>query len=470
MGIFRKTEKANGVSMLSEMTDMDYGKESGELAEVYRRLVRGRGQFGEVMSNIFDALMQISSMDLALCHYADRLEEVSKSVADATESIHTSAQETSSVTKSVSGQYKELTDTIMSVSEKSGNVYEKIDNGQKELTEIKDLSAGTIDSSKDMKQDMNQLSTVLAQMNEVIEGINGISSQTNLLALNASIEAARAGEAGKGFAVVADEIRKLAEETKSLTANMGNFVSEVQTASAKSVESVDDTIKSLDVVTDKISYVWRMNEDNRQHLQNIINDISSLAGVSQEISSYMLELEQGAEEIESQCGVLHENMEMLNSHSQGIHDVVAPLEAIEKTLDDGAEIMGKMTRDVFYRLSPERFLEHIDKAIDSHKAWLLNLERIVEDKVIAPLQLDATKCGFGHFYYAMSPTEPKIQEIWKQLGEKHKKFHSYGKQAIDALFSEDYNKAESVYREASKYSETLIADLNKMKEILKSNS
>lgn len=34
-------------------------------------------------------------------------------------------------------------------------------------------------------------------MNEVIEGINSISSQTNLLALNASIEAARAGEAGK---------------------------------------------------------------------------------------------------------------------------------------------------------------------------------------------------------------------------------------------------------------------------------
>ena len=47
--------------------------------------------------------------------------------------------------------------------------------------------------------DMNELLSVVGRMNEVIEGINSISSQTNLLALNASIEAARAGEAGKDF-------------------------------------------------------------------------------------------------------------------------------------------------------------------------------------------------------------------------------------------------------------------------------
>ena len=80
---------------------------------------------------------------------------------------------------------------------------------------------------------MNQLSKIISQMNNVIEGINAISSQTNLLALNASIEAARAGEAGKGFAVVADEIRELADETKKLTASMGRFVADIHSASAR---------------------------------------------------------------------------------------------------------------------------------------------------------------------------------------------------------------------------------------------
>ena len=55
--------------------------------------------------------------------------------------------------------------------------------------------------------------------------------------------------------------------------------------------------------------------------------------------------------------------------------------------------------------------------------------------------------------------------IWKELGEKHKKFHAYGKQVIDALFDGDYSRAESVCREAKQYSTTLINDLEQIKKI-----
>lgn len=39
---------------------------------------------------------------------------------------------------------------------------------------------------------------------------------------------------------------------------------------------------------------------------------------------------------------------------------------------------------------------------------LKNLERIVTEKTIFPLQINDKKCGFGHFYYAMNPADNKI--------------------------------------------------------------
>ncbi len=221
MGILMRSKKESLLLSMSELEEADYGKKSAELEQIYRRLLAGRTQFEEVMENILDSVMQISSLDLSLNHYSETLQKVSDSVSDATELIHTASDEADSIAQMVSVQHEELTNTIIKISEESNLVYQSIDESQQELTDTRELSDNTIHASKGMQKDMNQLSEIISQMNDVIAGINAISSQTNLLALNASIEAARAGEAGKGFAVVADEIRELADQTRNLTASMG---------------------------------------------------------------------------------------------------------------------------------------------------------------------------------------------------------------------------------------------------------
>ena len=465
-----RPKKQNILAAMSELAEADYGKNSVELEQMYRRLLAGRTQFEEVMANILDSVMQISSLDLSLNHYSEILQKVSDSVAGATGLIHTASDEAASISRTVSVQHEELTNTIIEISEESNLVYQRIDESQQELTATKGLSDSTISVSREMQQDMNQLSEIISQMNDVIAGINSISSQTNLLASNASIEAARAGEAGKGFAVVADEIRQLADETQKLTASMGRFVADIQSASAKSVESVDNTIGSLETVTQKISHVWELNEDNRQHLEKITNNISSLAGLSEEISSSIIELESRSSDINDQCGVLHHDTEDLREHGKSIYNIVKPLQTIETTLDESVKMMGTMSKDAFYRLEDQNFAEYIEKAITAHKNWVANLERIVNERTILPLQVNDRKCGFGHFYYAVEPTRPEVMKLWKELGEKHKKLHAYGKQAIDALLGEDYNKAESVCREAKQYSATLISDLEQIKNMCVSKS
>ena len=104
---------------------------------------------------------------------------------------------------------------------------------------------------------------------------------------------------------------------------------------------------------------------------------------------------------------------------------IEPVVSIEHLLDESAKVMGDMTDDAFFRMEYKEFMKYMDKAIEAHKTWLTNLKKMVDNKTIITMQFDAKKCGFGHFYYSMTPKTPEIREIWINLEEKHKKFHFY---------------------------------------------
>ena len=452
------------ISAVAELKDADYSK-NPKLGDIYKRLLKGRRQFENVMDKDIQAVMQISSLDLTLKHVTESMNQISADVVEKTGIIHSAAEECSNVAEQVNMQHEELTNTIIRAAEDTDEVYKKIEAGQEALNGIKDLSVKTIDDSKEMQQDMDELLNVISNMNEVIAGINAISAQTNLLALNASIEAARAGEAGRGFAVVAEEIRQLAEETQKLTANMGNFVNRIKGASQKSATSVNSTIAALDTVTEKIAQVWVINNENQQNVSKINASISSLASVSEEISSSMAEMEAQAVNIKEQCGNLTDNTDSLQETSDQLKTATKPVVAIEDVLSQATKQLGEMTDDAFFRMEYEEFAGYMDRAIHAHKAWLDNLANMVEEKQVLPIQLNAAKCGFGHFYYSMTPKTPELNALWKPLEEKHQKFHGYGKQVMNSLMEEKYADAKKYCDEATEYSKVLIADLEEMKQI-----
>lgn len=441
----RKTELMQAVS---ELREADYSKEP-ELKGMYRRLTEGRRQFAEVFEKNIKAVMQISSLDLMMQHQTERINDISRKVSKAAETIFGSAAGDSN------NRHEEMTNNILKVSEETDEVYQRIEKGQRELTDIKDLSDQTIAASREMQKDMDELIRIVNHMNAVISGIDSISLQTNLLALNASVEAARAGEVGKGFAVVASEIRELAEETQKLTGDMRSFVENMKNASQKSVHSSTETVSSLVTMADKIKNVWELNNESQEHVSMVNQSVSSIAAVSEEISSSMAEME----------NQLQDSTEFMRTVGEELKQSAEPVVDIEKILDETVKKMGGMAKDAFYHLENREFAQYVSNAISSHNVWLGNLRKMVSEKKVIPLQLDASKCGFGHFYYAMTPDIPAALPIWEGLGAKHRKFHTYGAAAISAINGGRFAEAERIYREAEAYSRELISDLEKILQI-----
>ncbi|MFG6328380.1 MAG: hypothetical protein K1W06_02750 [Lachnospiraceae bacterium] len=439
---------------VSELKDVDYTKVPG-LDSIYHRLSKGREEFAGVFEKNIKAVMQISSLDLAMQHQTEKIDDIYHKISKATETIFGSPAGSSYSAGHTNNRHEELTNTIIEISSKTEKIHKKIGTGQEELTVIKNLSEQTIEDSKEMQKDMDQLVGIINTMTGIIAGIDTISLQTNLLALNASIEAAKAGQAGKGFAVVATEIRGLAEETQKLTSNMGDFVEEIKNASQKSMESSAETIHALSAVTDKIGQVWELNNDNKKHISEVSEAISSIAALSEEITSTMTEMENQL--IDSAGYMLEVEQEIKKS--------TEPVIVIEQILDDSVKQMGIMSEDAFYHMEDGEFAGYMENAISAHNTWLNNLEKMVKERSVLPLQLDPSKCGFGHFYNAMVPKIPGVLPIWIGLGAKHKKFHGYGAEVINAIENNDYRLAEQVYIEAREYSKNLISDMEKIIDI-----
>lgn len=462
----RKKGMDSAVNSISRLTEMQYDPANGELNSIHQRLTKGRKEFEQAVTKNMDAVIQMSAMDLTLEANVAIVEQINTSISAAVNEISKSADSTATIAAEVSRAHENLTSTIIEVADESNKIMEDIRNCENELTSITSLSSSAISTAREMKEDIYGLLDIIQHMNQVIEAINSISSQTNLLALNASIEAARAGEAGKGFAVVADEIRKLADETKSLTGKMGSFVTSIQTASQKSSNSVDTTVSELDRINDNIQNVWKITSNNRAGMDHISDSVSSLAAVSEEISSSMNELDSQMQHVNEECQELNEDTDSLTVSSHSIAELVEPSKTIEKHLEESAKIMGAMAQDAFYMLDNQVVINCLNNAIDAHKNWLATLKDMMQTEKLRVLQTDYTKCGLGRFYYAFKPLNPNVTGIWNGLAEKHKTFHTYGTEMISAIRAGHTGELRQIYDKAESCSSELISDFQALIRII----
>ncbi len=217
----------------------------------------------------------------------NRLAEMTSRLAQTSQSMTLAARRAtdgSGLAKLASDNAASDVASVATASEQLLHAVDEIDRQVGHSTSVvREAVAETLDTSAGMAR----LSAAAQRIGDVVSLISRIAAQTNLLALNATIEAARAGEAGRGFAVVAQEVKTLAAQTAQATQDIGNQISEMQSATRISVDAIDgiqSRIGEVERITAIIaSAVHEQGASTHQIARNVRSAASGAAAISDHV-------------------------------------------------------------------------------------------------------------------------------------------------------------------------------------------
>lgn len=433
-----------------------------KLSNYFDKLFDGEEKMAQSAKNIIEIGASISSFDTEMKHISNMLIDFAKEMSEVSQSNLAIVEETTASMNMVNETTAVATETLNHVSSSSQDLMRSNVEGLNQMEEISHIKEEVLTNANIMTSKIDYLVDMANKINDIVGTVEVIANKTNLLALNASIEAARAGEHGRGFAVVAQEIRKLADDTKINLDGMKSVMTNIHSAAKDGKNSMDITIAETSKMSDQIDTVKVTIKNNVDLLDSTVKDIKvlneSMKGISisvDEINKAMEMSSLDAERLSNMTEEVHNSA--LESADQGIK--VSKID----------EELSKIVRDLFGHLkntsnsiTNEEFIVYIEKAKKSHRDWLAKLKTAVDEMKIYPLQLDGSKCGFGHFYYAINADHPKISVAWKEVGKIHMDFHSCGKKVMDFIKSKDNKNANMIYEQAGEISHKIFKYLDEI--------
>jgi methyl-accepting chemotaxis protein len=189
------------------------------------------------------------------------------------------AQASDDLSQRTEHQAESITLASKALGEFSGSVKHAADNARQTSARlgVARTSATSVDeTAKRAVVAMRAIESSSKEMTEIIATIDGLAFQTNLLALNAGVEAARAGPSGAGFAVVATEVRHLAQRSAEAAGSIRNLVT-----------------TSSQQISDGVNLV----ESSGEALQQVVSEVTLVAGLVDEIAGETAKQAQGIAEI-----------------------------------------------------------------------------------------------------------------------------------------------------------------------------
>lgn len=269
---------------------------------------------------------------------ANKMAGSSKSLSEASRTQAASLQETAAALEEINSMVAKASESAQQSAQSSSYMQEKANAGKEAmsalLSAIDEINNGNIEITEQVRNSNEQMSQVIQVINEIstkTKVINEIVFQTKLLSFNASVEAARAGEQGKGFAVVAEEVGSLAQMS-------GNAAKEISDMLSVSTGKVQEIVKDsqarvqilMERAQEKVEHGVNVAKQCSESLEEIVQNVERVSGLSQEISNATREQSAGLNEITKAMGHLDASTQVNASTSD---ETAGGAEALTKQIE-----------------------------------------------------------------------------------------------------------------------------------------
>jgi methyl-accepting chemotaxis protein len=237
------------------------------------------GQFeaavGGIIAMVTTTSTQLEAAAGTLSKTAELTQQLSGTVAAASEEASTNVQAAAASTE-------EMTSSVNEIS--------------RQVQESNRIAREAVEQAGKTDARINELSRAASRIGDVVKLITSVAEQTNLLALNATIEAARAGAAGKGFAVVASEVKALAGQTAKATEEISAQIAGMQTATRESVSAINEISTTIGRISEIAGVIAAAVEEQGAASGEIARNVQQAARGTTEVASNIVDVNRGASE------------------------------------------------------------------------------------------------------------------------------------------------------------------------------